>query len=34
MLNEPLLLDFDGTISDPLVGICRSINYALSHAPM
>jgi phosphoglycolate phosphatase len=26
-----VLLDLDGTISDPLVGIVRSINYALAH---
>jgi phosphoglycolate phosphatase len=26
-----LLFDLDGTLSDPLVGIGRSINYALSH---
>ncbi|MGI0014975.1 MAG: hypothetical protein ACREBU_16265, partial [Nitrososphaera sp.] len=26
-----VLFDLDGTLSDPLVGIGRSINYALSH---
>src|SRR5438094_10604263 len=26
-----LLFDLDGTLSDPLVGLGRSINYALSH---
>ena len=26
-----LVFDLDGTISDPAVGICRSINYALGH---
>lgn len=33
-MNEPhdlILFDLDGTLSDPLVGIGRSINYALSH---
>ncbi|HEV8314939.1 MAG TPA: HAD-IA family hydrolase [Burkholderiaceae bacterium] len=29
--HDLLLLDLDGTISDPLVGIGRSINHALSH---
>ena len=29
MLRTFLLFDFDGTISDPLEGIGRSINYAL-----
>jgi phosphoglycolate phosphatase len=29
--HDVLLFDLDGTISDPLVGIGRSINYALSH---
>jgi phosphoglycolate phosphatase len=29
--HDLVLLDIDGTISDPLVGIGRSINYALSH---
>jgi len=28
---EFILFDLDGTLSDPLVGIGRSINYALSH---
>jgi phosphoglycolate phosphatase len=28
---KTLLFDLDGTLSDPLVGIARSINYALSH---
>ncbi|MEO7107651.1 MAG: HAD hydrolase-like protein [Rhodoferax sp.] len=33
MVERPdfLLFDLDGTLSDPLVGIGRSINYALSH---
>lgn len=33
-MNPPhdlVLFDLDGTLSDPLVGIGRSINYALSH---
>jgi phosphoglycolate phosphatase len=30
-LHDVLLFDLDGTISDPLVGIGRSINYALVH---
>lgn len=29
--HELLLLDLDGTISDPLAGFARSINFALSH---
>ncbi|HXI26404.1 MAG TPA: HAD hydrolase-like protein [Pyrinomonadaceae bacterium] len=29
--HDVLLFDLDGTLSDPLVGIGRSINYALSH---
>ena len=29
--HELLLFDLDGTLSDPLVGIGRSINYALEH---
>jgi len=29
--HDLVVLDLDGTISDPLVGIGRSINYALSH---
>ncbi len=29
--HDLLLFDLDGTISDPLVGIGRSINHALSH---
>ena len=29
--HDVLLFDLDGTLSDPLVGIARSINYALSH---
>jgi phosphoglycolate phosphatase len=29
--HELVLFDLDGTLSDPLVGIGRSINYALSH---
>jgi len=29
--HDVLLFDLDGTISDPLVGIGRSINYALTH---
>ena len=29
--QHSLLFDLDGTLSDPLVGIGRSINYALSH---
>ncbi|HEV8139976.1 MAG TPA: HAD hydrolase-like protein [Pyrinomonadaceae bacterium] len=29
--HEVILFDLDGTLSDPLVGIGRSINYALSH---
>ena len=29
--HDALLFDLDGTLSDPLVGIGRSINYALSH---
>src|ERR1041385_5283790 len=31
MRHDVILFDLDGTISDPLVGIGRSINYALSH---
>jgi phosphoglycolate phosphatase len=26
-----LVLDLDGTISDPAIGICRSLNFALQH---
>jgi phosphoglycolate phosphatase len=29
--HDTILFDLDGTLSDPLVGIGRSINYALSH---
>src|SRR6184192_2057325 len=29
--HDALLFDLDGTLSDPLVGIGRSINYALSY---
>lgn len=29
--HDVVLFDLDGTLSDPLVGIGRSINYALSH---
>src|SRR5437764_7782229 len=29
--HDALLFDLDGTLSDPIVGIGRSINYALSH---
>ncbi len=29
--HDLLLFDLDGTLSDPLVGIGRSINYALAH---
>jgi phosphoglycolate phosphatase len=29
--HDLILLDLDGTISDPLQGIARSINYALEH---
>src|SRR2546423_10392300 len=29
--HDALLFDLDGTLSDPLVGIGRSINYALAH---
>jgi phosphoglycolate phosphatase len=29
--HDLILFDLDGTLSDPLVGIGRSINYALSH---
>ncbi len=29
--HDLVLFDLDGTLSDPLVGIGRSINYALSH---
>jgi len=29
--HDAILFDLDGTLSDPLVGIGRSINYALSH---
>ena len=29
MRYETLIFDLDGTISDPFVGISRSINYAL-----
>jgi phosphoglycolate phosphatase len=29
--HDVILFDLDGTISDPLVGIGRSINYAFSH---
>ncbi len=31
LLHDLVLLDLDGTISDPIVGIGRSINYALAH---
>jgi phosphoglycolate phosphatase len=31
MRPDLILFDLDGTLSDPLVGIGRSINYALSH---
>jgi len=30
-MHDLLLFDLDGTISDPLVGFARSINYALTH---
>jgi phosphoglycolate phosphatase len=30
-IHDLLLFDLDGTLSDPLVGIGRSINYALAH---
>ena len=30
MPSDLLIFDLDGTISDPSVGICRSINYALA----
>jgi phosphoglycolate phosphatase len=30
-MHDLLLFDLDGTLSDPLVGIGRSINYALAH---
>ena len=30
-IHDLLLFDLDGTISDPIVGIARSINHALSH---
>ena len=29
--HDSILFDLDGTISDPLVGIGRSINHALAH---
>jgi phosphoglycolate phosphatase len=29
--HDLILFDLDGTLSDPLIGIGRSINYALSH---
>ena len=29
--HDVIIFDLDGTLSDPLVGIGRSINYALSH---
>lgn len=32
MRYDKLLFDLDGTISDPLMGIARCINYALQHA--
>ena len=31
MIHDLLIFDLDGTIDDPLVGISRSINYALSY---
>jgi len=31
LTHDVILFDLDGTLSDPLVGIGRSINYALSH---
>lgn len=31
MLHDVLLFDLDGTLSDPLEGIARSINFALVH---
>ena len=31
MLHDVILFDLDGTLSDPLEGIARSLNYALSH---
>ncbi len=31
MRHEFVLFDLDGTLSDPLVGFARSVNYALSH---
>jgi phosphoglycolate phosphatase len=31
-MDDPFLMfDLDGTLSDPLEGIARSVNYALSH---
>jgi phosphoglycolate phosphatase len=30
-IHDVVLFDLDGTLSDPLVGIGRSINYALAH---
>ncbi len=29
--HDLILFDLDGTLSDPLVGIGRSINHALAH---
>lgn len=31
MLHDVVLFDLDGTLSDPLEGIARSLNYALDH---
>ena len=31
MLHDVVLFDLDGTLSDPLEGIARSLNYALGH---
>jgi phosphoglycolate phosphatase len=30
-MHDLLLFDLDGTISDPLEGVGRSINYAIAH---
>ena len=30
-LRDCVIFDLDGTLSDPQVGIARSINYALAH---
>lgn len=31
MVHDMVLFDLDGTLSDPLEGIAKSINFALSH---